>query len=35
MLEFLEGKVVWMMLGMCLIYLFFSVYVPLIRVYLP
>ena len=35
MLEYLEGKAVWMMLGMVLIYLVFLVYFPLIRMYLP
>jgi hypothetical protein len=31
MLEYLENKAVWMMLGMCLIYLVFSLYIPFIR----
>ncbi len=31
MLEYLEGKVVWIMLGMCLVYLAFSLYIPFIR----
>ena len=31
MVEYLEGKAVWMMLGMCLIYLTFSLYIPFIR----
>jgi len=36
MLEYLEDKAVWMMLGTCLIYLVFLLYVPFIRgVFLP
>ena len=31
MFEYLENKAVWMMLGMCLIYLVFSLYIPFIR----